>query len=112
MPRLAAPFVGYFSPWSEPVQIDELDQVRQVNALVQAFQLGLELGVLEHLVLQVAAQFVEVEHPFVDDRLHGVGEKAAGEERLDQAVRHQRAQDALIERPPGDLIHALGSSAI
>src|SRR5262249_22109305 len=105
------PLGRVLQPLRHPVQLEQLDELRQVYPPVELFQFGLEFHVLQLLLLQVLAQLVQLDHPLVDDRLDGLGKQVVGEERLDQSERRQRPEQLPIERSSRFEFHAWGSSA-
>src|SRR5262245_21381191 len=89
----------------DTVEVEQLQQLRQLDALVERFELRLEIDVLDLAVLDVLRQVGEFLHPLMDDRLDCIAEQVALEQRLDQAVGHQAAEHRLVEGTPRQIGH-------
>ena len=92
------PVRGEVHPGGHPVEVEGLQQRGQVHAAVEVLQRLLEVDVLERLVLQVAADRVELLEPVVDDRPHVGAEEAVSGQALDQGQGGQRLQGAANAR--------------
>src|SRR5262249_44601407 len=90
--------VGQLDRALQLVEIEELEQFRQIDALVECFELRLEFGVLELVVdLEILGQRIQIAHPLRDDGLDTVGEGISAEQRLDEAVDGERAEELAVE---------------
>src|SRR5262249_5478100 len=90
----------------DAVEVEQLQQVGQLDPLVELFQLLLELSVFQLAIgLEVLRQRVQLAHPLRDDGLDRFGEGVLLEQRLDQAVGGQGAEQGVVEGAAGWVGH-------
>src|SRR5262249_31218112 len=97
-PQARRPQRRVFDLFGQLVEFEKVDQLGQIDAAVQFFELLLKVDVFQLLVLEVLAERVELDQPFLDDRPDGLGKQVAAEERLNQPIGHQRANELFVER--------------
>jgi hypothetical protein len=103
--RLSAPPVDQLDAPREPIEIDQLQELGQVDLREEFFDLLLPQNLRQLLSAHFPAQLVHVGQPLDRARPHVGGKRVVRAKRFEQRVRQERSERVLREFATSQLGH-------